>query len=309
MSDAATQHDAPDNVPDDVAAREPSAVVIAGTGLLGGSIGLALRAAGYRGRRIGVGRREATLETARARGCVDETSTDLAGVLGEDQLVVLAAPLGQFAALLETVGRSGARNVAVTDAGSTKARVCADAQRLLADPGWFVGAHPMAGSERQGPEHARGDLFTGRPCILTPTGATHPQALAAATWLWTTLGMRLLRMDPAEHDRQVAAISHLPHAAAVVLVHLAADAAAMRVASSGFRDTTRVASGSPEVWADIFESNRAAVADALARYGELLDHFRAVLTHGSRDDLLALLRQAKERRDAWHECQIGDDHG
>jgi prephenate dehydrogenase len=123
--------------------------------------------------------------------------------------------------------------------------------------------------------------------------------LATATWLWTILGMRLLHMDPVEHDRQVAAISHLPHAAAVTLVHLAVDAAAMAVASSGFRDTTRVASGSPQVWADIFESNRTAVADALARYSELLDHFRAVVTHGSRDDLLALLEHAKTHRDAW----------
>jgi prephenate dehydrogenase len=274
-------------------------VVIVGTGLLGGSIGLALQAAGYRGRRIGVGRRMATLQTAQHRGCVDQVSTDLADVLADNQLVVLATPLGQFEPLLRTIGSAAARHVVVTDAGSTKARVCADAQRLLADPAWFVGAHPMAGSERQGPTHAAADLFRDRPCILTPVAATHPRAIATATWLWTSLGMRLMHMDPVEHDRQVAAISHLPHAAAVALVQLAIEAGALDVASSGFHDTTRVASGSPQVWADIFESNRAAVADALARYGELLDHFKAVVTHGSREDMLALLGQAKEHRDAW----------
>lgn len=301
MSNAATQHEAP--------VREPAAVVIVGTGLLGGSIGLALRAAGYRGRRIGVGRRMSTLDTARERGCVDQVTTDLTAALGENQLVVLATPLGQFAALLENIGRCGAKNVVVTDVGSTKARVCADAQRLLPDAGVFVGAHPMAGSEQEGPVHARADLFHGRPCILTPTAATHPQALAAVTWLWTTLGMHLLRMDPTEHDRQAAAISHLPHAVAVVLVNMAREAGAMRIASSGFRDTTRVASGSPDVWADIFESNRAAVADALARYGEMIEHFRAVLTHGGRNELVALLEQARQQRDAWCEAAAGDNDG
>ncbi len=285
-------------------APAPEAVIIVGVGLLGGSIGLGLRAAGYAGRRIGIARTQATLDTARQRGCVDETATDLADVLRRmDEraapLVVLATPLGRFADLLATLAADSHGNLVVTDVGSTKARVCQDARRLLPRPGWFVGSHPMAGSEKQGPAHAAADLFRGRPCILTPADDAQPRAMEVVTWLWRTLGMRLLTMEPAEHDRQVAAISHLPHAAAVALVQLAVETGALEVASTGFRDTTRIAAGDVQVWADIFECNREAVADALGRYGELLDHLRAVVAHGSREDLVSLLGDVRTARSDW----------
>jgi prephenate dehydrogenase len=157
----------------------------------------------------------------------------------------------------------------------------------------------MAGSERKGPENAKADLFRGRPCIITPQAHTAADAVEVVEGLWTQLGMRTIRMTPDEHDAAVARISHLPHAVAGMLVMVAERFGGLEVASSGFRDTTRVASGDPAIWLDIFSSNRQAVMAAIDALGEELAGFREALAQGNDVRLLQLLNAAKQSRDAW----------
>jgi prephenate dehydrogenase len=276
-------------------------VTIVGPGLLGGSVGLALRHAGFTGRIIGCGRRTATLDRAEARQCIDCGTTDLAeGVRGSD-LILLAAPLGSLPTLLEKLGELDLGDAVVTDVGSTKRRVAGVAERALRRPGRFVGSHPMAGSEQQGPDAARPGLFRDRPVILTPAETTEPEAVQRVEQLWRIFGMRVYRMDGAEHDRLVARISHLPHAVAVLLALLAERGGedALEVASTGFGDTTRIAAGDPELWADIFLDNREAVTAVLGEWSELFERFRAALESDDRASLLAMLHSAQRTRDRW----------
>ena len=274
-------------------------VTIIGTGLLGGSVGLALRSAGFGGRLIGAGPREATLAKAKSAGCVDEITTDLSGAVRDSGLVILAAPVGAIPSLLEKIAAHLASDAVVTDVGSTKASIVSAAGMTLRDPGNFVGSHPMAGAETTGPESARADLFTSKPVIVTPVASTHPEALARVERLWSTLGMQIHRMDPAEHDRLVAVISHVPHAASVLLVRLAAESGALPVASTGFADTTRLAAGDPNLWADIFLDNRDAVLRALDEWARIGADFRQVLEQHDRTALLKLLSDAQAARVAW----------
>lgn len=276
-----------------------SQVTIIGTGLLGGSVGLALRATGFRGRIVGFGRRQATLDAALAGHCIDRIATDLADAAREADLVILATPVASISEYLKQLSPLVSPQAVITDVGSTKLRIVEAAEATLAHPGRFVGAHPMAGSEAHGPEAARADLFRHKPVILTPMPATDAAALALVEQVWQSLGMRLHHMTPAEHDQTVARISHLPHLAAVLLVRLAERGEGMRVASTGFASTTRVASGEPEVWADIFIENREAVLAVLDEWQSMLGDFRGLLEQGGRDDLLKLLRSAQQSRDSW----------
>ncbi|MCE9590571.1 MAG: prephenate dehydrogenase/arogenate dehydrogenase family protein [Planctomycetes bacterium] len=272
-------------------------VAIVGTGLLGGSLGLGLRALGYRGAILGVGRRPETLKTARDAGCVTETTTDLRQAVIASGLVVMATPLGHFVSLLEQIAACNHRDLIITDVGSTKGEVCAHARRLLSVPGRFIGSHPMAGGERHGPEFARADLFNGKPCIVTPADGADFNALNMVESMWSALGMKTVRMTPEEHDQAVAKISHLPHAVAALLVQLAKRGGAMRVASTGFADTTRVASGDAEVWTDIFLTNRAALSSALDELAKDVTRLRDLLQREDMAAVRALLDAGKGGRD------------
>ncbi|MDP7349094.1 MAG: prephenate dehydrogenase/arogenate dehydrogenase family protein, partial [Phycisphaeraceae bacterium] len=197
------------------------------------------------------------------------------------------------------LGEMDLGDATITDVGSTKQQVCAAASRLLADPGCFIGSHPMAGGEQHGPSAARADLFGEKPCIITPGENASETRLALVESLWQTLGMRTMRMSAADHDRTVAQISHLPHLAAVLLVELAARGGAMDVASTGFADTTRVASGDPGLWADIFETNRDAMVAAIDTLCDDLNGFKQLLAGKDTASLLELLERAKTARDQW----------
>lgn len=280
-------------------------VIVVGTGLLGGSIGLGLKAAGYSGRIVGVGRRAVTVQRAIELGCIDEGITALSDAVSTEArvLVILATPLGTFEALFEQLAGVGRADLIITDVGSTKAHVCATAKRLLPDPRRFVGSHPMAGGEQHGPQFAEANLFRGRPCIICVDENTDVEARQVVESLWTTLGMRLIRMTATEHDRQTSIISHLPHATAALLVTLAARKGGLEIASSGFADTTRVASGDPQVWVDIFSTNRCAMLDAIDGLGDELAHLRKMIADDDRDALLELLSHGKKTRDTWLEAQ------
>lgn len=284
-------------------------VTIIGTGLLGASLALALRARGYSGRIAGVGRREQTLEQARGLGCFDSLTVSTAEALegardlpgDAAHLAVLAAPLGHFREIFTKIAQCDDDGLIVTDVGSTKMSVCALAEELLPDPTRFVGSHPMAGSEQQGPEAADALLFVDKPCVLTPQADTDERAVELVKALWELVGMRLIEMVPAEHDRAVSLVSHLPHAVAAMLVKVAcADGGgALDIASSGFADTTRIASGDPGVWVDIFQTNREAVLESVGKMIQELDRFKKVMSRGDSGALTRLLEGAKEARDGW----------
>ncbi|MCC6680988.1 MAG: prephenate dehydrogenase [Phycisphaeraceae bacterium] len=275
-------------------------MAIVGTGLLGASVGLGLKAAGFTGRIIGLGRRIETVRQAADRGAVDEACEDFS-VLRDCQLVLVAVPLGAFAGIFEKIAPHDHEALVITDVGSTKTQVVALAGQLLPHPARFVGSHPMAGSEQRGPEAAEAQLCRGKPCILTPQSDTDPAALRLVDALWRTLGMKMLSMSPQEHDRATAAVSHLPHAASVLLIHTAAKLGGFDVASTGFRDTTRLASSNPPMRADIMLTNRDCLLQALEAYENNIGELKHLLRAGDQEKLIAWLTEAQRVRDQWNQ--------
>lgn len=270
-------------------------VTIVGVGLLGGSAGLALKAHDPRIEIAGVGRRAVSLEQARTIGAVDTVHFDAAEPAARTDLVILATPVGAFDKHLRAIGPHLAGGAMVTDVGSTKASVVRTAHRLLG-PERFCGSHPMAGSERKGASFARADLFCGATCIVTPTPKTPPAVARQAAELWRMMGMRIVRMAPAVHDRVVARVSHLPHALASLLM-LLPKTADLDVSATGFRDATRLASGDPEMWRDIFLTNRAGVLRALDEFDRSLSDLRERVDAGDAEGIERFFQAAKKRRD------------
>jgi prephenate dehydrogenase len=292
-----------------VTARAPALrkIVVVGVGLIGGSFALAQRAAGQRATIVGVGRGRANLDEALARGIVDRARTleaDWAAETADADAVLLAAPVAQFPALFATLaGRSGAHTV-ITDAGSTKQDVIAAARAHLG-PAFqrFVPAHPIAGTEHAGAAAAFATLFRDRNVVLTPLPDTDADARRVVAELWRACGAQVRELDPRAHDRIFAAVSHLPHLLAFTLVDaLAARTDAeefFRYAASGFRDFTRIAAGSPEMWRDIALANREALLDEVTAFRADLDRVTALLEAGDADALEAVFAGASAARRAW----------
>jgi len=279
-------------------------VTIVGVGLLGGSAGLALKAFDPRIRVAGIGRRRKSLEQALAIGAVDTIDLDPETAVGDTDLVILA-PVGAFEGHMRAIAPHLAAGAVVTDVGSTKASVVRAAHRILGS-GRFCGSHPMAGSEQKGPNFARADLFSGATCILTPTPKTPPEVARRVRTLWRKMGMRTVTMPPARHDRVIERVSHLPHALASLLMLLPTRADldisstgfrdATRLAT-GFRDATRLASGDPEMWRDIFLTNRQGILRAIDEFDRSLGNLRQLVAAGDGAGLEAFFAAAKKNRD------------
>lgn len=278
---------------------------IVGLGLMGGSLALALRTDAARAifpveRLIGVSRSQATLEAALAAGAVDAATTDLAAGVAEADVIILAAPVRTILRLLPEVGRHAMPGAVVMDMGSSKAQICAALADLPAglQP---VGAHPMCGKETAGFAAAEAGLYRDRPFVLCPLPRTAPSALALARDLALAVGGRPLVLEPAAHDRAVAAISHLPYAVAASLVaavakRAAADPLAWALAASGFRDTTRVAASDVDMMLDTLLTNRAAVLDWIDAFADQLAGLRAALAAEDEAALRSRLAAAQARR-------------
>jgi len=272
-------------------------VAIVGVGLIGGSIGRALLTRKLATRVIGVGRSPASLDAARRTGAVTETAVDPAAVADAD-LVVVATGVKSIPRLLDAVDRVIEPGTLVTDAGSTKASIVAAWEKSRRSRrGRFVGSHPLAGSHRRGPEAADPELFTGRVTVVTPAAATPPADVEAIGSLWAALGATVFVMNPREHDRIVAATSHAPHVMAAALA-AATPPAALPFTAGGWRDTTRIASGDAELWADILLDNAAAVTAAVKRVETAAARILAAVEAGDRRRLVTLLTRAKDARDA-----------
>jgi prephenate dehydrogenase len=278
--------------------REWPTVAIVGVGLIGGSIGLALQSRRLAGRVIGVGRSAASLATARTAKVVTETSLDLEAAAAEADLVVVATDVGTIASLLDRVDEAVRPGTLITDAGSTKASIVAAwEKRRRSRRGCFVGGHPIAGSHKSGPAAADATLFEGRVTVVTPARGTPAADAEAIGGFWAAVGSTVFMMDPKEHDKILAATSHAPHLLAAAIA-LATPAVARQFTAGGWRDTTRIAAGDPELWADILLDNAAQVAKALARIAAGAEKMLAAIESGDRRRLLTLLARAKEERDA-----------
>lgn len=251
-------------------------MVIAGVGLIGGSLALAARERGLVERVVGYGRNEKTLRRGRKIGILDGYFLSPEEFPTDADLLVLATPVGAIAPVTRSFLPRIHPGCLISDVGSVKRRVVADMERLLKGGPPFVGAHPIAGSDQWGPDAARADLFVRRRCILTPTGRSDPRAVRRLRVFWRRVGARVELMDVRLHDRILGVVSHLPHVAASALVNAlertrieSLDLA--EYCGSGFRDTTRIAAGRPELWRDICLLNREAVLKGLREYVRALE--------------------------------------
>ena len=268
-------------------------LVVVGTGLIGGSVSAAARKRALAAHVVGVGPQAAQ---ARALGLVD-AALPLPDALAGADFVVLAAPVPVIAAQMGEIGRLLPAHAVLTDAGSTKGSIVEAALAGLgARLARFVPAHPIAGSERSGPQAADADLFDGARLIVTPLPQTDADAAAAVRGFWQALGARLVEMPVAEHDTLLAAVSHLPHAVAFALalgLSRRADAEdALRMAGGGLRDTTRIAASQAALWADILIDNREPVGRAMQDFEAAWTELSAAVRDGDRRTLEALLARA-----------------
>jgi prephenate dehydrogenase len=279
-------------------------VAIIGVGLIGGSLALALKAAGACGSIVGVGRNPDNLAQARALGVIDAQASDPAEAAADADLILLAAPVAQTPRILGALAPRLAAHALITDAGSTKRDAVAAARDLLgARVAQFVPGHPIAGGEASGVAAARGDLFCGERVVLTPLAENTADGVARIEALWTLCGARVSRMTPEAHDAVFAAVSHLPHLLAYALVHSFAErddhAQLFDNAGAGLRDFTRIASSHPEMWRDICVANRDLLAAECLRYRDALDALRAMVERGDGAALERLFTAARDARNDW----------
>lgn len=275
----------------------PRQLTILGVGLLGGSIGLALRSAGAKCRIIGYGHRRQTLDKALEIGAVDSVEMDAARAVAESDLTILCTPVGTFESLLKKIGPALAAGAIVTDVGSTKRSVVQLAESILPRGVEFIGSHPIAGSEKRGVEFSRADLFSNQLCLLTPTPKTLPMVLRNIEQFWQTLGMRTAKLSAEDHDRLLADVSHLPHLLAAALVAMQDDAG-LDLCGKGFLDTTRIAGGDGALWRDIFLDNADNLKAGLRRLQSQLAAAERMLDSKSKDGLSDWLNAAAKRREA-----------
>lgn len=275
-------------------------IAVVGPGLLGGSVALAAREFLPETPVSVWARREQAVRQLLDRGF--EASGELREVCQDADLVILATPIGVMGDLARSIGSEAklAANAIVTDVGSVKSCVVDEQEPICCEFGArFVGSHPMAGSEKTGLEHATADLFVEARCVITPSEKTDPDAAKIVDEFWSALGARTRRLDPAAHDRAVARISHLPHAAAAAVVRAAldSDGSALDLSGGGFRDSTRIAAGAPGMWAEILLENEIEVAAALRDLRASLDSLLEILEQRDRGTLTEFLSLAKTQRD------------
>jgi len=268
---------------------------IIGPGLLGGSLGLALKSRSVKARIVGIGHRRSSLDRAVEIGAIDEGSEDLSAV-ADSQLVVLATPIRLIRGGIEGLAKILPPGAVVTDVGSTKRAICRWAKILTRRKIEFVGSHPVAGSEKRGVDFARVDLFANANCFVTPVRDTSPKALKLVAQLWERVGMRVVTTSPDTHDALLAAVSHLPHVVAAGLVNACTDEQ-LKFTGTGFLDTTRIASGDVQLWHDILITNPDKVGAVLQKFLREMDRFRRAVRDRDSRKIRRFLEKAKIRRD------------
>jgi len=273
-------------------------VTIIGGGLIGGSIGEALKKKHLAEEVVGVGHKASSLKEALRRGAIDRGTLDaVKGVEGAD-LVIVATRVSLIPVFGGKISRALKKGCVVTDVGSTKSEIVGSMEKSMPRGAVFVGSHPMAGSEKRGVKSAKEDLFKGSTVIMTKSKRTNTAAVKKLEKFWKLLGVsRVAVKSPGNHDRIAAEISHLPHIAAAALIN-SASGESLGFASAGFKDTTRIAASDPDIWRDICMTNRKELLRALDNYGRNLSRIRKLIKEGSGAKLCRELGKSKARRES-----------
>lgn len=286
-------------------AHAPFTLAVVGVGLIGGSFAAALKQAGCVDRVLGAGRRPETLHEAVRLGLIDEV-VSLTEAASRADLIFVAAPVGAFEAIFQELAPALGAHTIITDGGSTKQNVI-DAARsgLQARISQFVPGHPMAGSHEKGPQAADAALYVGRRVMLTPLVENHPEDVERVRQAWQACGANVVTIDPSQHDGVVAAISHMPHWVAALfmeyITHSDDAGLKLQTAGSGFKDFTRVAQGSPEMWRDIFIANRSAMLNELTALRKVFERAEHALRENDAVWLEEMLDHASKARRDWQD--------
>lgn len=275
-----------------------SHVAVVGPGLMGASLLMALRKKSPETKLTAWARREEAACELRERGLADSASTDPATAISGAEAVVLCVPVDRMEETAASISPFVDADTLVTDVGSTKERLCTRLEKIFSTHANFIGSHPMCGSESSGLKAARADLYERALCVVCPTDLTRSDLPQRAERFWHSVGARTVIMSPAEHDAAAAVASHVPHVAAAALVELvASEPEAFRsLCASGFRDTTRIASGSPELWSAILAENSAATCAALEKLEGILAKYRRAISSADHDVVLRMLGEASAAR-------------
>jgi prephenate dehydrogenase len=279
-------------------------ITLVGVGLLGGSLGMAVKRRRLARRVEGYVRRAASVGECKEFGAVDRATLELHSAVADAELVILCTPLAQMRPLVKQMLPALKPGAVVTDVGSVKASVVRELESLVARAGaHFIGSHPMAGAEKTGVSAARADLFENAVCVITPTKRSDKAALRKVEQFWKFVGARLLRLTPERHDALVSRSSHLPHVVAATLTNQVLSPAHPKhqaaLCANGFRDTTRIASGSPEMWRDIALANRRQLGESLEAFIGELQKVQEMIASGNVNAVTKFFHSAKSRRDNW----------
>ena len=277
---------------------------VIGCGLIGGSFALALKRAGLVKRVVGYSKSPSTTERARKLGVIDVAAESALQAVSGSDIVLIAVPVAATETTFKAIRHLVEPGVLLMDVGSTKRDVVDAARRVLRERiGSFVPAHPIAGKEVSGIQHADAALYNGRQVIITPLAQTSPELVQKATDVWSAIGAQVLKMTPENHDAAFAAVSHLPHLLAFAyfsaVVNQPAGRDFLSLAGPGFRDFTRIAASSPETWRDILVANREEVLKQSQRFRHALDALEHVMREGNADALEDLIRAPAEGRANW----------
>ena len=271
-------------------------ITIIGVGLIGGSLGLRICQKKLADKVVGVVRRKASLQKVLDSKAVDEVTTDLAEGIGRSEIVVIATPVGSIVEQVKSIVPLVKPGTVITDVGSVKAEIISSVEKTLPKGIFFVGGHPLAGSEKSGVENARADLFDKTVAILTTTPKTNPRAFRKIRDLWEGLGIEVRVLSPNDHDLILARTSHIPHLTAFALVAALQNGDESFVAS-GFKDTTRIAASDPTMWKDIFFSNRKALLKEIKSFQVRLEKITSLIQKEEQDKLLQELEKIQAKRE------------
>lgn len=272
-------------------------ITIVGVGLIGGSIAAAVNQRKLAERVIGVGRNAVKLEGAIQTGLIDEATEDLAAAAAKSNLILFCTPVDRIAEGVLTAASHCRPGTVLSDGGSVKESIYAAIGNALPEGVHFIGAHPLAGSEKQGFEFSNPDLFEGRVCVITQQADDDPDAVERISKIWRQLGSSVVNMSPRAHDEALAETSHLPHLVASALASTLRESN-RDFTASGFRDTTRIAAGDEHLWTAIFQANTPALIQSLDRFEERLGVLREALADGNTQKLQQILRDARLQRES-----------
>ncbi len=279
-------------------------VCIVGLGLIGGSLGMAIKK-NKLARVISLTREKSTIALAMKLKAVDYATTSMKGVIEGSDIIFICYPIHLIIPQIKKIVRFVRPGTIITDVGSSKEMIVSEAEKLMPKGVYFVGGHPMAGKEMTGLEEAEADLLKGKTYILTKTKKTNANALNQLRSMITKLGAKVKIMDPAVHDEAVAQISHMPIAVAAALVEALADSGrlcdeSLELAASGFQDTTRIASGDPQMGTDMFITNKKAVLSSLKKFKNAINGIEKLIEHGAPEQIKYRLDQIKDFRDSMY---------